>query len=235
MYIPLHINWIYPPLSNSHHQDYCIFSRESLYIFICDCYWLGGRPNVYIPTRQKWWPIWDQLPTCKLYNSIYGIKHSNSPTSLESMDKNISGNPSDLPTPDKQTAGSQKVIAESGTVDGWNPALGWMKPYKPMGFNYQLPSTGEWKSRISKPSTVVCLFGSMWMFLLFRVYFSGAPALSVWQGPGLRLRITWNLDSFQKATGYPGYPWASKGEHPGYRWVGSKGWRKGWDGIRDAG
>ena len=38
----------------------------------------------------------------------------------------------------------------------------------------------------------------------------------------LRLRTTWNLDS-EKATGYPGYRWASKGEHPGYRWV-DPGW-----------
>ena len=40
--------WNYPPPSNSHHQDYSIFSRESLQTFICDCYWVGGRPNPFI-------------------------------------------------------------------------------------------------------------------------------------------------------------------------------------------
>ena len=29
-WISLEIPWIYPPRSNSHHQDYYIFSRESL-------------------------------------------------------------------------------------------------------------------------------------------------------------------------------------------------------------
>ena len=32
--------WNYPPLRNSHHQDYLSFSRKSnLNPFICDCYW----------------------------------------------------------------------------------------------------------------------------------------------------------------------------------------------------
>ena len=37
-----------PPASNSHHRDYSIFSRESLYTFICGWHpgW-GGRPNLY--------------------------------------------------------------------------------------------------------------------------------------------------------------------------------------------
>ena len=43
----IHISWIYRPPSNSHHQDYSIFSRESLKTFICDCYWVGGRSNIY--------------------------------------------------------------------------------------------------------------------------------------------------------------------------------------------
>ena len=40
------ITWNYPPPSNSHHQDYSIFSGESLFSFTCDCYWLRGRPKV---------------------------------------------------------------------------------------------------------------------------------------------------------------------------------------------
>ncbi len=33
--------WVWPPASNSHHQDYYIFSRESLSTFMC-LYWVGG-------------------------------------------------------------------------------------------------------------------------------------------------------------------------------------------------
>ena len=33
---------------NSHQQDCYIFSRESLQHFICRCYWVGGRSNVFI-------------------------------------------------------------------------------------------------------------------------------------------------------------------------------------------
>ena len=39
------IPWNYPPPSNSHHQDYYIFSRESLQTFICHCYWVGVDPR----------------------------------------------------------------------------------------------------------------------------------------------------------------------------------------------
>ena len=43
-----HISWIYPPPSNNHHQDYYIFSRESLKTFMSLCYWVGGRSNIYL-------------------------------------------------------------------------------------------------------------------------------------------------------------------------------------------
>ena len=47
----IHLNWNYPPTQDaSHHQDYSIFSRESLQTFICDWStgWRGSRPNLYI-------------------------------------------------------------------------------------------------------------------------------------------------------------------------------------------
>ena len=34
-----------PPPSNSDHQGYYIFNRESLWTFICDCYWGGVDRN----------------------------------------------------------------------------------------------------------------------------------------------------------------------------------------------
>ena len=39
--------WVWPLPSNSDHQDYSIFSRGSLYTFICHCYWEGATPKVY--------------------------------------------------------------------------------------------------------------------------------------------------------------------------------------------
>ena len=36
-----------PAPSNSHHQDYYIFSRGSLSTFICHSYWEGGQPKQY--------------------------------------------------------------------------------------------------------------------------------------------------------------------------------------------
>ena len=45
----LGICWNYSPPSNSHHQDYSILSRKSLYInlHLWLASWVGGRPKVY--------------------------------------------------------------------------------------------------------------------------------------------------------------------------------------------
>ena len=42
------IGWNYPPPSNSHRQDYSIFSMESLKTFICDCSWARGVDLSYM-------------------------------------------------------------------------------------------------------------------------------------------------------------------------------------------
>ena len=48
----LSIYWNHPPRSNSRHQDYSIFSRESLQKIICD--WVWSRPNPWIIDRFYW-------------------------------------------------------------------------------------------------------------------------------------------------------------------------------------
>ncbi len=71
------IDWNYPPPSNSDHQDYYIFNRESLSTFICDCYWVGGRPKVLniaqvaelqvygVPCFRRWLRDSQQQPASK--------------------------------------------------------------------------------------------------------------------------------------------------------------------------
>ena len=41
----LHLD-LQPPPSSSYHQDFYVFSSESLKTFICHCYWVGGRSKV---------------------------------------------------------------------------------------------------------------------------------------------------------------------------------------------
>ena len=70
--------WNYPPPSNSRHQDYSIFRWESLQTFICDCYWLGGRPKLSVswiflvsllfgPSVSRW----SQGATCLVIPSVF--------------------------------------------------------------------------------------------------------------------------------------------------------------------
>ena len=40
-----------PGQDASHHKDFCIFSRESLYTFLCACYLVEGRSHVF-PIKQ---------------------------------------------------------------------------------------------------------------------------------------------------------------------------------------
>ena len=51
-----YIYWVVPPPSSSHHQDYCIFNRESqpfnLHLPLWSlASWEGGQPNIYIYTH----------------------------------------------------------------------------------------------------------------------------------------------------------------------------------------
>ena len=49
-----------PRASNRHHQAYYMFSSKSFSIFICHCFWVGGRSKIYINlsnldhTRSAW-------------------------------------------------------------------------------------------------------------------------------------------------------------------------------------
>ena len=42
------IHWDASPPSNSHDWDYYIFSKGSVYMFTCHCYWVGEHTNPYV-------------------------------------------------------------------------------------------------------------------------------------------------------------------------------------------